>query len=208
MSRNQRVFSTTQPASARYAESAHTRARRGNPSPMRRNTSTAPSQSVELAGRTASPQISPRVSTNKCRLRPDTFFPPVVPFRAARFCRLDALAVDHAGTGRFLPGQQCANIPAEDFVQLLPDPGVPPSIEVVRHRLPGREIVGHGTPLTSGSSQVENRIHDIFAVVGAWSSGRTGRAITTGKQVVNVLPLDFGQIARVGLPCSHARTVH
>ena len=39
--------------------------------------------------------------------------------------------------------------------------------------------MGHGTPLTSGSSQVENRIHDIFAVVGAWPSWRTGRAITT-----------------------------
>jgi hypothetical protein len=26
--------------------------------------------------------------------------------------------------------------------------------------------------------------------------------------VMNVLPLDFGQIAGVGLPCSHARTVH
>src|SRR5262249_59642223 len=66
----------------------------GARSPPRRNPSTAPSQSVGAAGRTARPQISPRVSTSRCRLRPETFFPPVVPLRAAGLGGLDALAVD------------------------------------------------------------------------------------------------------------------
>src|SRR3954463_14651636 len=106
MSSTHRAFLPPHSARARDAASAHTparpgralppppRASRGRPLPTRRNTSTAPSQSVGAAGRTARPQISPRVSTSRCRLRPATFFPPVVPLRAAGLGGLDALAVD------------------------------------------------------------------------------------------------------------------
>src|SRR6185369_987888 len=130
MSRTHVAFLFAHSASARYALSAHTRASRGNPSPTRSKTSTAPSQSVGAAGRTASPQISPSVSTRRCRLRPDTFFPPVVPLGAARLGRLDALAVDHAGAGRLLAVEQLADVAPEDVVQLVPDTGVAPGVEV------------------------------------------------------------------------------
>src|SRR5438045_401053 len=106
---------------------------------MRSNTLTAPSQSVGAAGRTASPQISPRVSTNTCRLRPATFFPPVVALGATGLRRFHRLAVDDAGTrGRFLAGGS-PDIGPQGGVDPLPDPGVPPGVEVVRDGLPRRE---------------------------------------------------------------------
>src|SRR5215218_3968545 len=182
MSSTHRAFAATHPASARYAESAHTRASRGNPSPTRSNTSTAPSQSVGRAGSTASPQISPSVSTNRCLLRPDTFFPPVVPLGSARLGRLDALAVDHAGAGRLLPVQQLADVAPEDVVQLVPGPGVAPRVEVVADRLPRREVVRQVPPLAPGPGQVEDRIDDVLAVVGARPPGERGRRSPPGNR--------------------------
>src|SRR6185312_3919501 len=103
--------------------------------------------------------------------RPDTFFPPVVPLRAARLGRLHGLAVDHPGAGRLLPAEQLADVPPEGVVQPVPDPGVPPGVEVVRDRPPGREVVRQGPPLAPGPGQVEDRVHDVLAVVGPGPAG-------------------------------------
>src|SRR5262249_3204828 len=94
MSKNQRQHWVTHPTSALSPAPAQTLASRGRDRPTRPKTTLAPSQSCTSAGRTARPQISPRVSTSRCRLRPDTFFPPVVPLGAAGLGGLDALAVD------------------------------------------------------------------------------------------------------------------
>jgi hypothetical protein len=114
-------------------------------------------------------------------LRPDTFFPPVVPLRAAGFGRLHTLAVDDTGAGRLLAVKEFADVSPEDVVEFLPDPGVTPGIEVVADGLPRREVVRQTPPLAPGSSQIEDRIDDILAVVSAGPAGRAGRSITTGK---------------------------
>src|SRR5947208_12824630 len=156
MSSTHRALAATHSASARYAASAHTRASRGRASPTRLNTSAAPSQSVGDAGSTARPQISPRVSTSTCRLRPATFFPPVVPLRAAGLGRLHALAVHDARTRGLLPVEELADVPPEDVVQPLPHPGVPPRVEVIRDGLPRGEVVRQTPPLAAGPRQVED----------------------------------------------------
>src|SRR5262245_20988279 len=201
MSSTQPAFLPTQSASARYAESAHTRANRGSPSPTRRNTSTAPSQSVGAAGRTASPQISPSVSTSRCRLRPATFFPPVVPLRAARLGRLHGLAIGHAGARRLLPVEELADVPPEGVVELLPDALVAPGVEVVRHRLPRGEVVRQHPPGGPGAGQVEDRVDDVLAVVGPGPAGPPRGPLAAREQVGDVGPLEVGQVTRVSLPC-------
>src|SRR4051812_23571332 len=64
-----------------------------------------PARSWVSAGTTMSAHTSPRVSTATNRLRPATFFPPVVPVRAAQLRPLHRLAVHdrHRRLGR-LPG--------------------------------------------------------------------------------------------------------
>src|SRR5262245_59848018 len=191
MSNTQPAFLPTQSASARYAESAHTRANRGSPSPTRRNTSTAPSQSVGAAGRTASPQISPSVSTSTCRLRPATFFPPVVALGAAGLGRLHRLAVDDAGAGGRLPPGQAPDLGPQGGMDLLPDPGVPPGVEVVGDGLPGREVARQHPPGAAAPGHVQDRVDDLPQGVGA-GPARLPRA--SGEEVLDVVPLEISQV--------------
>lgn len=166
--------------------------------PTRLKTSTAPSQSVGDAGRTARPQTSPRVSTSRCRLRPATFFPPVVPLRAAALGRLHRLAVDDPGAGRRLPPVGTSDLGPEGVVDLLPHPGVPPRVEVVADRLPRREVVGQHPPGAPAPRQVEDGVDHLPQRV---LPGPPGRAVALREQVADVVPLEVGQVARVSLPC-------
>ena len=100
-----RANHTAQNWTAAYAESANTLASRGAARLARSITSRAPSQSWTEAGVTTNPQTSPRVSTTRCRFRPRTFFPPVVPPVPAPVGRLHRLAVHPQGLrGRRGPG--------------------------------------------------------------------------------------------------------
>lgn len=83
-----------------------------------------------------------------------------------------------------------------------------PRGEGVADRLPRREVVRQGPPLAPRACDVQDRVHDVLEVVGAWPTGRTVAAVTTGDQVVNVLPLQFAQITGIRLPCAHAERVH
>ena len=96
-------------------------------------------------------------------------------------------------------------VPPEDIVQLLPHPGVPPGVEVVRHRLPRREVVRQAPPLAPGPRQVEDGIDDVLAVVGPLPPGP---GLGLWEQVADVMPLKGGQVTRVRLPCAHARRVN
>src|SRR5205823_13628541 len=132
--------SDTQSTTAAYAPSAQITASRGR-SGSRPSRVLAPSRSWTSAGSTASPQISPSVSTSTCRLRPPIFFPRVVPLRAAGLGRLDRLAVDHPGAGGVRPVVQAAQVHAQDGVNLLDQARVAPGVEVVAHQAPGREVM-------------------------------------------------------------------
>src|SRR3974377_796580 len=165
---------------------------------MRLNTSMAPSHSVGAAARTASPQISPSVSTNTCRLRPGIFFSPVVPLGAAGLGALDRLAVDNPGAGRrFLAGGG-PDLRSEGSVDLLPDAVVPPGVEGVGDGLPRREVMGQHAPGATAPRQVEHRIDDLPQRVGARA---THLAIALGEQVLDIVPLEVGQVTGIALPC-------
>src|SRR5271165_4715325 len=109
----------------------------------------APSQSVGAAGSTANPPIRPSLSTSRCRLRPGSFFAPVVPLGAAGFSRLHRLAVANPGTGRRLGPVGDLELGAQGGVDPLPDAAVPPGVEPVGGALPGREVMGQHAPGTA-----------------------------------------------------------
>src|SRR5262249_4281566 len=157
---------STQPTTAVYAPSAQMTASRGSWGSRPRR-SLAPSRSCTSAGSTASPHSRPRVSTSTCRLRPPTFFPRVVALGPAGLGGLDRLAVDHGGAGRRLAAIHLAHILAQDVVDLLPDAGVPPGVEVVGDRLPRRVVVGQHPPGAAAAGQVEDSVDDLPHGVGA-----------------------------------------
>ena len=172
-------------------------------------TSSAPSQSWTFAGRTASPQIRPSVSTSRCRLRPATFFSPVVALGAAGLGRLDRLAVEDAGAGGRLPPVQPPDLGPQGGVDLLPDALVPPGVEVVGDGLPGREVVGQHPPGAAAPGQVQDGVDQLPQLVGAGPAGAARPADAAGEEVADVVPLEASQVTGVTLPCDgHADTVN
>jgi hypothetical protein len=138
-------------------------------------------------------------------LRPATFFPPVVPLRAAGLGRLHRLAVQDAGRRRRLLAGQHPDVGPEGGVDPLPDALIPPGVEVVRHRLPRREVVGQHPPTGPAPGQVQDGVDDLPQGVGA---GPAGGPIALRKEVFDVVPLEVGEITRVSLPCGdHAGRV-
>src|SRR3954447_4271273 len=187
--------------------SAHTLASRGRLVPTRRNTSLAPSKSCTLAGNTATAQTSPSVSTSTCRLRPLIFFPRVVALRPARFGGLDGLAVDDAGRGGFLLALDGAEVDPQGVVDLLEEPLVPPGVEVVADQAPGREVVRQHPPGAATFGQVEQGVDHFAAGVGAAASGLAFGLPLRREQVLDVLPLNLGQVAGVSLSGAHTSIV-
>src|SRR5262245_20179475 len=187
--------------------SAHTLANRGKPPPTRRKTSLAPSKSCTSAGSTARPQISPSVSTSRCRLRPAIFFPRVVALGAAGLGGLDGLAVDDGPAGGVLFALEAAEVDPQDVVDLLEEALVPPGVEVVADQAPGREVVRQHPPGAARAGQVEQGVDDLPAGVGAASSGLAGGPPLRREEVLDVLPLHVGQVARVTLSGAHTPIV-
>src|SRR3712207_4953513 len=92
------------------------------------------SRSESLAVETHTRSRFPSVSTTICRLRPLTFFSPVVAVVATDFCRLHGLAVDDARRRfRFAP-RVPARRPAQGVIDAFPGAILLPLIEVVAHR--------------------------------------------------------------------------
>src|SRR5438270_1789404 len=100
-----------------------------------------PARSWVSAGTTINAHSRPRVSTATNRLRPATFFPPVVPVRAAVLRPLHRLAV-HDGDRRLrlLPGRP-PDLRAEGVVDAVPRPVGLPQPEEVEHDPVRRQVV-------------------------------------------------------------------
>src|SRR4051794_34583674 len=101
-----------------------------------------PSRSCTSAVVTQSAQISPSESVRTNRLRPFTFFPPVVPAVAAGAGGLDRLAVDPSRCGLGRVSGLDPHVLAEPVVDPLPQPREAPQPEVVEDRLVVGEVVG------------------------------------------------------------------
>lgn len=89
-----------------------------------------------------------------------------------------------------------------------PFPGaiVTPRGEVVADRLPRREVVREHPPSAATASQIEARVDDFPERIRA---GPTGGPIPLRELVLNVIPLEVGEITRVAHPCGgvHAQRV-
>src|SRR5262249_10030908 len=97
-----------------------------------------PSPSRTSAARPDTAHPRPRESAPMNRLRPPTFFPPVVPLGAAAVGGLDRLAVHPEGGGRGRgPGLQ-ADVLAQGGVDAVPDAGQPPQAAGGADGLPPR----------------------------------------------------------------------
>src|SRR5438105_4783899 len=189
---------------ATYAPSAQISWSLGNSLCTRCSRTLAPSRSCMSAGRTTKPQIKPSVSTSTCRLRPAIFFPRVVALGSAGFGRLHRLAVNHGSAGRFLAMVGLTQVHPQNVVDSLPHTAVAPRIEVVRYRLPRREVVRQHPPGAAAAGQVEHRIDDLAHRIGTRASGL---AAPLGKQVFDVRPLGIREITGITLPCIHAQRV-
>jgi hypothetical protein len=94
-------------------------------------------------------------------------------------------------------------------VELLPHPGVPPGVEVVRHGLPRRVVVRQHPPGAPAAGQVEDGVHDVPEWVGPLASAAARWAVRAGEQVGDVGPLEVGQVTRVTHPCGrHAERLN
>lgn len=85
----------------------------------------------------------------------------------------------------------------------LPDPGIAPGVEVVGDRLPGGKVMRQHPPGAAATGHGHEGVDDLAEGV---CPGPTGRAIPSGEEVLNVLPLEIGQVA--GITRADGRGVH
>src|ERR1700677_224289 len=192
----------TQVTTAVYAPSAQMTCSRGNRPRTRSNNVLAPSRSCTSAGSTTKPQMSPNVSTNRCRLRPPIFFSRVVALGTADFRGLDRLAIHYGGAGRRLTVLQLSQTHPENVVDLFQQPGIAPGVEVVAHQAPRGKVVRQHAPGAAAAGHVEKGVDDSAQFVGAWPPPFA--AFRLDEQVFDVVPLEIREVAGVVLPCIHA----
>src|SRR6056297_3633246 len=169
----------------------------------RASTHCAPSPSWMSAACTRQTMTSPMASTNRCRLRPFTFFSRVEPAAARLIRRLYALTVEH-GDARF-------GVLTGLLTNLLPQPSIhpfqravfPPILEEFVNCSPGRKIVRQHPPGTAGPGEIKQRVDNFPHVSFAGPPTR----FFLRNQRFDPLPLRIGQIGRVSLPCIHEWTL-
>src|SRR5581483_5765942 len=195
--------STAQPQNRRahatspaYAESAHTSRSDGNRALPPRSSALAPARSLTSAAVTSTASSSPVLSTSTCRLRPATFFPPVVAAGAGQRGALDRLAVHRPGGRLGRAAVADAAVVAQRVVEAPPGAVPLPAAEVAVDGVPGREVARQHAPGAAGAQQVEDGVEDVAAVVlGGPAAGPRG-----GDQGGDVGPLHVRQVGRVVLP--------
>jgi hypothetical protein len=100
-----------------------------------------------------------------------------------------------------LPLIQHSHVDAQALVDLLPNIGIPPSIEVVRDRLPRREIVRQHAPGAATPSEVEDSVDDFTQWIDSPPAFVGARL---GKELLNNTPLSIRDITGVTHPCIHS----
>src|SRR5262249_54044888 len=113
------------------------------------------------------------------------------------------LRVDHTGAGRVGAAVQATKIDAEDVMNLLPKALIPPGVEVVADRLPGREVMRQHPPGTTGTAQITDGVDDLPAGVGAGPTRPAWPLPLRREEVFDVVPLQVGQVTRIALSGVH-----
>src|SRR5436305_6716941 len=159
-----------------------------------------PCRSWVSAGTTISAQSSPRVSTATNRLRPASFFPPVVPVRAAVLGPLHGLAVHdrHRRLGPLAGGPP--DLGPEGVVDRVPGAVLLPRPEVVEDDPVRGQVVGERSPDAPVAGLVEDGVDDLPPAV----PGRPAARLRPGDVRLDEPPLAVREVGRVGRP-AHAR---
>src|SRR5205085_12022214 len=98
-----------------------------------------------------------------------------------------------------LAGGESDRVP-ESGVDVFAGAVVPPGVEVVGDGLPGREVVRQHPPTTAAAGEVEGGVDDLPPGAG---TGPADLAPGLGEEVLDVVPLQVGQVARVSLSSVH-----
>src|SRR5262245_24552849 len=98
------------------------------------------------------------------RLRPFTFFSPVVATLTAGTGRLDRLTIDSPRLGLGRMAGFHPKVFAESVVNALPDSRLPPVVEVVEDRLVIGEVVGKQFPRSASPQLIEDGVENLPAV--------------------------------------------
>jgi hypothetical protein len=160
-----------------------------------------PARSWVSAGTTRSAHTSPRVSTATNRLRPASFFPPVVPVRAAVLGPLDRLAVeDRDRRPGPLPGGP-ADLGPQAVVELAPGAVLLPGAEVMEDDPVGRQVVGQGAPDAPVAGLVQHAVDDLAAGVAGRPAARPGGR----HEALDPPPLGVRQVGGVRCPAHPVR---
>jgi|SRR5579864_253420 len=183
-----------------YAESAHTKRSEGNSWLLPFRSCLAPAKSLTSAAVTSTMSTSPKLSTSTCRLRPTTFFSPVVPSRAGQRRRLHGLAVESGRRWLRIATVQEAAVIAQGIVDVLPRSVLLPAAQVAVDGVPRGKVVGQHAPRAAASQYIKDRVHNVAAIVFGGSAAR----FWGWDQVSDVRPLPILEIGRIALP-AHGR---
>src|SRR5438067_1335105 len=155
-------------------ESPHTTFSRLTAARNRSISGMPPARSWVSAGTTTSAHSSPRVSTATNRLRPATFFPPVVPVRGTELGPLDRLTIDDRdGRLGVLPGGPPDLLP-QRVVDPVPGAVGLPRPEVVEHDPVRRQVVRQGPPHAPVAGLVQDGVDHLPAGVPGRTAARLG----------------------------------
>jgi hypothetical protein len=119
-------------------------------------------------------------------------FPGVIAAIGSSFRCPNRLTVNDRHAGRGLFPHPLANLSAQGFMDLIPNTISAPSLENGVNRFPIRKLVGQIPPLTTGSIDVPDRIHDQPS-----TNLRTTHRRWLGQQLTDDLPLFVCQIAGI-----------
>jgi hypothetical protein len=120
-------------------------------------------------------------------------FSPIIATDTAHHGSLDTLAVQDACAGLGIPPHLGSQLFPESGMDRLPGAIEPPEPEVVVGSSPRREFVGEEAPLTSGTKDVEDGVHDLPQGMQPRSASWLG----WGQEWYQALPLWVGQVCEI-----------
>jgi len=153
-----------------------------------------PSSSEMSAGWTSKRSKNPFVSTQHCRLRPLTFFFPIVAAFSACFGRCDGLGVQNADGRLRVAIQRLSRQFAQRIIDGDKGSIAIPFVKIVSNRTHWRNIVRTHAPLAPGAMVGAQRVDDraVIDVGRATAAGRRG-----GDRRRDSGPRFIGQIGRI-----------
>src|SRR5258708_1075924 len=167
------------------------RARRGTFPLMRSSNTSAPNGSCHCADSTRMAMGHPRLSTRKCRLRPQIFFCRVVAFLGTTHrTGFHRLAIENPDGWVGITAGLQPDLTMQGFPDLLPYPLAFPSSEVPIDGFPGGQVVGKQSPGATTAQDIQDRVDDLSALIDGGSSLR----VWFWDQWLQDLPLIVPQI--------------